>query len=145
MPHKKGHSWGDLGGDIKKKAGEVGSDFSKKVSKGRDRLLSQHADRKGNILQRAAHDQKVKDDDKKFVAKWKKKNEDSKKRGRSGGSGLTAEHRLEARKRSRAAAEKRADRQALRKSDPKAYRALKRKERREQMRLGRPGSGWRMR
>ena len=31
MPHKKGHSWGDLGKDIKKKAKNIGAGFDKKV------------------------------------------------------------------------------------------------------------------
>lgn len=31
MPHKKGHSWGDLGKDIKKKKDELGASFDKRV------------------------------------------------------------------------------------------------------------------
>ena len=130
MPHKKGHSWGDLGGQIKKRVTNAPSRWSKRIEN------VTKADRKGNVIQRARHDQKVKDEDKKFVKKWEDKNKRAKKFGRgSDGPGMSAADRLEARKRHRVSQEKKQDRAALKKSDPAKYKAQKKAERKAKLRM----------
>ena len=127
MPHKKGHSWGDLGGQIKKRVTNAPSRWSKRIEN------VTKADRKGNVIQRARHDQKVKDEDKKFVKKWEDKNKRS--RNTRSGVGLSAADRLEARKRHRVSQEKKQDRAALKKSDPAKYKAQKKAERKAKLRM----------
>ena len=127
MPHKKGHSWGDLGSSIKKRVTNAPSRWSKRIEN------VTKADRKGNVIQRARHDQKVKSDDQKFVKKWEGKNKRAK--NTRSGVGLSAADRLEARKRHRVSQEKKADFQALKKSDPKKYKAQKRAKRLEKLKM----------
>ena len=105
-----------------------------KANKKKKRKSWFEADRKGNVIQRALHDQKVKGSDKKFLKMQKLKIEQANKRNRRSASSFTAEESLAARQRHRVWKEKREDMRALRKSDPEAYKKLKREERRKKAR-----------
>lgn len=131
MPHQIIKGKGPLAGHSKAKGLiKKGKDWvNKKVDEG----LSSTADRKGNVLQRAAHDEKVKRDDKKFVKKWEGKNKRAK--NTRSGAGLSAADRLEARKKHRASQEKKADFKALKKTNPKKYKEEKRARRLEKLKM----------
>ena len=120
MPHKIGHSWGDLGSSIKKRVTNSPKRWSKRVEN------VTKADRKGNIIQRAAHDIKVRKEDKEFLKKTKAEIKDKKARGGDGtGAGLTAEDRLAQRKKHRVWKEKREDMRHLKKTNPAEYKKRK--------------------
>jgi len=129
MPHQIIKGKGPLAGHSKTK--KVVSGIKKAVKS----VVNPDANRTSkNPIARAKHDIKVKKEDKAFVKKWEGKNARAKKFSRgSDGPGLSAEHRLEARKRHRVSQEKKQDRAALKKSDPAKYRAQKKAERKARL------------
>ena len=107
MPHKKGHSWGQLGKDINK-------------------TLRTTKHLKNTKLQSSLIKGKDKKDDKAFVKKTKAEIKNKKSRGGDGtGAGLSAEDRLKARQRTRTSQRKKDQMKELKKTNPERYKKLK--------------------